>query len=186
MDSLEKPWSAAVVTTMLKTPYFHVALQDVTVTDGTRRDYYTIHFPGPAVGVVACRSDEILLLRQFRFIIDAYVWAIPSGGVAPHESSIDAARRELEEESGYTAGRLRPLLSSYASYGCSDQRFEIFLAEDVVDTGNGWDENEVIEARWFTRDDVLAMIRANGIVDSLSLAPLLYVLLEGRHGRPSS
>jgi len=171
------PWSARVVDTLTENPYFSVLLQDVTVTDGSKRTYYTIHFPGPAVGVIARRGESILLIRQYRFIVDSYVWAIPSGGVTAGESAEEAARRELEEETGYAATRLQPLFFAYASYGCSNQRFELFLADDVEPVRQSFDRNEVIDARWFTRDEVAALIKNNGIVDNLSLSPLLHVLL---------
>lgn len=172
-----RPWSATSAHPLLKTPYFSVIMHDVTVNDGTQRDYYTIEFARPAIGVVPCRDGEVLLVRQYRFIVDEFVWAIPSGGVAEGETLESAALRELEEETGYTAGTVEPLLSCYASYGCSNQRFEIFRAIDVRDTGNAFDYNEVLETRWFTLDELRDLIRRNGVVDNLSLSPLLYLLL---------
>jgi ADP-ribose diphosphatase len=176
-DNTDKPWHATVVKTLHQNPWYSVLLQKVTVPDGTERDYYTIHFPRPAVGVVARRGTDILLIRQYRFIVDEYVWAIPSGGVEPGETPEKSARRELEEEAGYQARSIRPLLTCYASYGCSNQLFQIFLADDVEPVERPPDANEVMHMRWFTRAQVLEMIRANGIVDNLSLSPLLLVLL---------
>lgn len=173
-----KPWSATVVETLSANPYFSVLLQHVTVPDGTHRTYYTLDFPAPAVGIVARRGTDVLLLRQYRFIIDEYVWAIPSGGSAVGETPHAAAARELLEETGYTARSMSPLMHCYASYGCSNQRYDIFLAEDLEDSGSPIDANEVLDVRWFTREELLALIRANGIVDNLSLSPLLLVLLE--------
>jgi ADP-ribose pyrophosphatase len=173
-----KPWSATAAETVLNNPYFSVRTQDVTVTDGSKCVYHTIHFPNAAVGVVARRGTDFLLIRQYRFIIDSYVWAIPSGGAAAGESLESCAARELEEETGYTAHSLKPLLSCYASYGSSDQRFEIFLANDLHKTASLPDANEVIEVRWFTRGEIGALIDKNGIVDNLSLSPLLLALRQ--------
>ena len=124
----------------------------------------------------------MLLLRQYRFIVDEYVWAIPSGGVAEGETSEAAAIRELREETGYTARSMSPLMHCYASYGCSNQRYDIFFAENLEDSGSPIDANEVLDVRWFTREELVALIRTNGIVDSLSLSPLLLVLLEDKIG----
>ena len=124
------------------------------------------------------RTSRFLLLRQYRFIVDEFVWAIPSGGVHRGETSRAAAARELMEETGYRARRLRRLQSFYASYGSGNQVFEIFLAEDLVRTRRQFDRNEVIGTRWFTPKALLGLIARNGIVDSLSLAPLLLVLLR--------
>jgi ADP-ribose pyrophosphatase len=175
-DRSVRPWRARLRRKLVETPYFSVLLQDVTVPDGTARQYYTIAFPGPAVAVIPYRDQEILLVRQYRFIVDAYVWAIPSGGTTSDETSADAALRELQEETGYTAGVVEPLVWYYASYGCSDQRFETFVARNLRPTGASFDANEVIETRWFSRAEIFDLIRSNGIVDGLSLAPLLFFL----------
>jgi len=173
-----KPWTSRSVETLVKNPYFSVLLQQVTVNDGSDRTYYTIDFPAPAVGIVARRGSDVLLVRQYRFIVDEYVWAIPSGGAIEGEDITAAALRELEEETGFRAGRIEPLMHCWASYGCSNQRYEIFLASDLKETGGQHDANEVLETRWFTRDELIELILANGVVDNLSLSPLLLVLFR--------
>lgn len=180
-----KPWTARVVDTLLRNPYFGVLLQNVTLPDGSERVYYTVDFPAPAVGVVARRGDEVLLVRQYRFIVDEFVWAIPSGGLAAGETLVDAANRELEEETGYRAGSLEPLMFAYASYGSGNQRYEIFIAENLEPTGQDIDRNEVLETRWFSREELVDLILNNGVVDNLSLSPLLLMLLRGAAGRSS-
>lgn len=171
-------WQVQSTVCRHQNPYFSVLQSDVLVGDGSHRDYYTISFPRPAVGIVARRGTDFLLIRQYRFIVKEFVWAIPSGGLAEGETAIDAARRELEEETGYTCNAIRPLMHCYASYGCSDQRFEIFLAEDLVSLGSDFDRTEVLDVRWFSRDELVALIDKNGVVDNLSLSPLLLVLLR--------
>lgn len=173
-----KPWRVLSSSVAHETPFFSVLREDVMVSDGTRRDYYTISFPRPAVGIIAHRGTDILLIRQYRFIVDQFVWAIPSGGLAPGECSLDAARRELEEETGYRAARMAPFMTSFASYGCSNQRFEIFAA-DGLRAASAYDSTEVLEVRWFKREEVLELVRQNAIVDNLSLSPILLFLLQG-------
>jgi ADP-ribose pyrophosphatase len=174
----ERPWRVLSSESLHQNPYFSILKQHVTVRDRKRQDYYTIHFPRPAVGVVARRGTDVLLLRQYRFLVDEFVWAIPSGGVAEGESLEQAAAREFREETGYAVGSLKPLLSCYASYGCSNQRFEIFLATDIGEIKNAFDETEVISVRWFSRREVLDLVRHNGIVDNLSLSPILLTLMK--------
>ncbi len=168
--------------TLHRNPYFGVLQQRVRLPDGSRTKYFTVDFPTPAVGVVAVHNGRFLMLRQYRFIVDEFVWAIPSGGVHRGETSRVAAARELIEETGYRARRLRRLQTFYASYGCGNQVFEIFIAEGLARTRRQFDGNEVIGTRWFTPKELLGLIARNGVVDSLSLAPLLLVLLR-QHAR---
>lgn len=171
-------WRAEIVGTLTENPWFAVREQFVTRPDGQTLTYYTIDFPSPAVGVVARRGDAFLLIRQYRFIVGQWVWAIASGGIAAGESAEDAARRELLEETGYEADKLTPIVSYYPSYGCGNQEFKLFLAEDPIATGADFDRSEVHDVRWFSRGELIEMIQSNGIVDGLSLTPLLMVLLD--------
>lgn len=173
-----RPWRVLSSRSLHENPYYAVVSEEIEIEDGSCREYYTIRFPRPAVGVVVRRGSSFLLLRQYRHIIDEYVWAIPSGGTAQGETLVEAALRELEEETGYSTVSLEHLVSCYASYGCSNQRFEIFLANSVHQVSSQFDESEVLEIRWFSRQEVLDMVNRNGIVDNLSLSPILLSLLR--------
>jgi len=146
--------------------------------DGSSKQYYII-------GVSAPRRRRARHARYRRAadttvpaIVDEYVWAIPSGAVGLEETPAEAAARELEEESGYRARSLVPWMNCYASYGCSDQRFEIFWTSDAAETERGFDPAEVIEIRWFNRTELRELVHGNGVVDNLSLSPLLLFLLK--------
>lgn len=173
-----RPWFVTHSERVYESRWFNVLRQSVRVPDGSQRDYHTLDFPGPAVAVVVRRADEILLIRQYRFIVDEYVWAIASGGVEDGETLEDAARREVAEETGHAVGKLEHLMGFYASYGCGNQRFEVFLADDPEPLGGSHDRNEVISTRWFSRQDVVAMLLRDEICDALSLAPLMKLCLR--------
>ena len=169
-------WEVSRSERVHENPWFSVRKDGVRHPNGGSLEYYVVDHRSVAIGVVVRRADRYLLIRQFRFIVDQFVWAIPSGGVEPGESLEEAARRELFEETGLKATRMQHLLHYFPSYGCSNQRFELFLADDSRDTGQGFDSNEVIDTRWFDKNELLDLIHGNGIVDGLSLVPLLYVL----------
>jgi ADP-ribose pyrophosphatase len=172
-------WKVEPIETLTRNPWFGVLKQKVTRPDGTVSPYYTIDFPNRAVGVVVRRGDEFLFIHQYRFIVDEHVWAIPSGGTEEGESFAEAAAREMEEETGYRPSKpLQHILGYYPSYGCGNQRFELFLAEDPVAVREVEGTDEVIRTRWFGKTEVLEMIGRNQIVDGLSLTPLLLVLLQ--------
>jgi 8-oxo-dGTP pyrophosphatase MutT (NUDIX family) len=170
---------------MLETPLFSILNQHVRGPDRAIHNYYTISFVSPAVGVIARQGDKYLLIHQYRFIVDEYVWAIPSGGVEKGESLVTAAERELMEETGWRARQITHLFGYYPSYGATDQRFELFLAEDLENLNDSFDPCEVLKIGWFDRKELIDMVLSNRIVDGLSLTPLAVLLLREELERSS-
>ncbi|HET6764122.1 MAG TPA: NUDIX hydrolase [Longimicrobiaceae bacterium] len=164
--------------TLCETPWFAVVRQSIVHADGAVGTACTVEYAAPAVGMIARRDGQVLLIRQYRFTVDEWVWAIPSGGVDSGETPMQAAMRELEEETGYRALEARLLLDYYPSYGSGNQRFLIYETDAVEHTGRPFDPHEVHEVRWFPREVVLRMALENRIVDGLSLTPLLLLFLQ--------
>jgi ADP-ribose pyrophosphatase len=171
----EKRWQVLASETLIRNPWFGVLQSRVRMPDQRETTYYTLDFPRAAVGVVPRRGREILLIRQYRFIVDQFVWAIPSGGVDKGEDAAAAARRELAEETGCEAGTVRRLHAYYPSYGCGNQEFHLFEALDVRPAARSFDGNEVLEVRWFPLAELKRMLLAEEILDGLSLTPLLFL-----------
>jgi len=154
--------------------WFQVARKVVPLLVGGEQELVYIDFSRPAVGAVLCHGRRILLIQQYRPIVDRLVWAIPSGGVEDGESLEHAARRELIEESGYTpVGPSRHLIGFFASYGSSNQRYEIFRFDGFEPEVQAFDRNEVLDVKWFARRDIRSMVESGEIVDALSLPSLL-------------
>ena len=170
----EKNWQVLEQRAISANPWFRVLQSRVRMPDARETTYFTLDFPKAAVGVIPRRGGEVLLIRQYRFIVDSFVWAIPSGGAEKSEDLEDAARRELLEETGYHASSIRSVLRYFPSYGCGNQEFHLFEAE-VSGAGGTFDRNEVLEVKWFPTAEVKEMLFANRIVDGLSLTPLLLV-----------
>jgi 8-oxo-dGTP pyrophosphatase MutT (NUDIX family) len=176
----EKNWQVLKAKSLLENPWFRVIESQVRMPDQGLTTYYTVDYIKTAVGVIARRPGEILLIRQYRFIIDDFVWAIPSGGGEKNEDLVQSAKRELLEETGYRAEKIQRLLSYYPSYGCGNQVFHLFLAEGFSSPPEPYDQNEVLEVRWFADGEVKEMIFSEGIVDGLSLTPLLFLFARER------
>ena len=181
MTSRELPrWTVRSETAVLENPWFRVLRSEVATPSDAARTYWSVDCLRVAVGVVARRPGEVLLVHQHRFLVDRFVWAIPSGGAERDEDLAAAAERELHEETGYHADVVRSLQSYFPSYGMGNQEFHLFEAEVEDGEPDEFDTDEVIEARWFPQAEVKRMALAGEIVDGLSLTPLL--LLCAREG----
>ncbi|HET6201317.1 MAG TPA: NUDIX hydrolase [Planctomycetota bacterium] len=176
MTASERDWVVLSREVVSANPWFEVVKSRVARPDGSPCDYFAVEFRRPAVGVVAREGGRILLLRQYRFLVDRVVWAIPSGGIEPGESPEEAARRELREESGHEAASLVPVLRYFPSYAATTQEFHCFEARGLSPSRTDFDRNEVLEVRWFDESEVAAMLEGGEIVDGLSLTPLLRLL----------
>ncbi len=173
-------WRELARETVAENPWFGVHRSDVELPSGKRLVYNTIHYRKIGVGAVPRRRGEIALIRQYRNTVQSEVWGIPSGSAEPDEDPGAAAAREMLEETGYRAGAVRRLVRYHPSYGVGDEIFDIYEADVTNDAPVAFDADEVIEVRWFSEQQVAAMILGGEMIDGLSLTPLL--LLCAREG----
>ncbi|GAA5337308.1 NUDIX domain-containing protein [Thermus antranikianii] len=110
----------------------------------------------PAVAIVAVRDGRMLFVRQHRPAVGLAPLEIPAGLIEPGEDPLEAARRELAEETGL-AGDLTPLFSYYVSPGFTDEKTHVFLASNLRETQAVPDEEEEIEVVWLEPERALEM-----------------------------
>jgi ADP-ribose pyrophosphatase len=141
--------------------------------DGSRRLREIVeHAPGAAV-VAVDDAGQVLLVRQPRPAVDAHVLELPAGLVDPGEEPIDTARRELTEETGYTAERVEPLVSFYTSPGFSTELIHIFVATGLRLGSVKYDEEEEIELVRLPLDAAIRQVLQGEISDAKTVAGLL-------------
>jgi 8-oxo-dGTP pyrophosphatase MutT (NUDIX family) len=154
----------------------HQRIYELVADFGSFRKQYFVNDFGPRVGIVVVKADSIVLVRQYRLLINGFSWEIPGGKVDDGETPALAAVRECLEESGVQCGRVRPLVNFYPGLDTLDNRNHIFYTDDVQDylgTGIGHNPDEISEHGWYARDHCLDMIFQGQIVDSLSIVGLL-------------
>jgi ADP-ribose pyrophosphatase len=127
---------------------------------------------GSAV-MMAVEEDRVLLVRQYRLPVDKTMWELPAGKVDEGETPFEAARRELIEETGYTATTWKQLVSFYPSPGFVEEKMTIFLATGLTAGTATPMDDERIEMRWFGRAELREMIRGNEIEDSKTMIGFL-------------
>jgi len=155
-------------------------LQAVQLADGrTVQQEVIVH--RPSVGMLPVDDQGMLLLvRQFRSPAATDLLEIPAGSVDPGEDAESAAQRELQEEVGMRAGRMRRLGGFYLAPGYCSEYMTVFLAEDLSAGTLEPDEDELIEVERLSLDEALAQIESGRIQDVKSVAALL-LYARGHH-----
>jgi ADP-ribose pyrophosphatase len=139
-----------------------------------------IHHRGSAVMMPVDARGRILLVRQYRLAARAALWELPAGRVDEGETVLQAARRELLEETGIRARTWKKLVSFVASPGYLSEKMTIFVATDLRQGEAQPMEDERIECRWFTARELDARLRAGKIVDGKTLIGFLAWMRYGR------
>lgn len=136
-----------------------------------------------AVAIVPLLNrDTVLLIRQYRQAVGEMLLEIPAGTLEPDEPVDSCARRELEEETGYTARQMRKLFSQYLAPGYSQEVLHVYLAENLVPATQQLDEDELVEIVPTPLSEVETMILQGQIKDSKTIAGLLMTLRLLEHG----
>jgi len=140
----------------------------VELPDGATATREIVKHPG-AAAVLALLDDKMLVVEQYRKPLEKFQVEIPAGKLDPGEEPIVAAARELEEETGYRAGKLRPLNAFYTSPGFADEKLYVFIAEDLVKGQSRPDEDEFLNVEAITFEQAQAYIREEKISDAKTL-----------------
>lgn len=136
-----------------------------------RRDI--IRHPGSAVMMAVDPKKRILLVRQFRLPAQKSMWELPAGRLDPGEKALQAAKRELREETGYSARKWKKLAGYYPSPGYVSEKMSLFLATDLEEGEAQPMEDERIEKRWFKAAEIDKAIRDGKIIDGKTLIGFL-------------
>lgn len=124
-------------------------------------------------------AARVLLVRQYRYAADQYLWELPAGRVDAGETLLPAAKRELVEETGIRAKQWERMFRFYASPGFLDETMDVFLARDLHQGKAQPEEDEQIEARFFPLKQVLTMMRDGKIVDAKTMTAVLWLAYFG-------
>ena len=151
---------------LIRTPIFHVTLDRAIDPDGFEIKRAIVQHGGSAVIMPVDQGRQVLLVRQYRLPAMRYLWELPAGRVDEGETPLQAARRELGEETGYRARTWKKIAVFYPSPGFVAEKMTIYLARDLTAGASAPMEDERIETRWFTSREIDRMIQSGKILDA--------------------
>ena len=158
----------------------HLSIDTVRFPDGSVGELEFIHHAGasailPVVGRADDDDPDILLIRQYRYATGGYLYEVPAGmPLREGEPWEEVARRELEEETGWRAGRLVPLTRIYTTPGFTDELIHLWLATELEPGTSKLDDDEFVEVVRVPLSQALTWVREGLILDGKSVVTLLY------------
>lgn len=154
---------------VFRTKLFSVVEEVAHDPDGFEIHRSIIRHPGSAVMMAVDEKQRVLLVRQFRLPAEQKMWELPAGRLDPGENPLQAAKRELREETGCRAKKWTKLASFWPSPGYVAEKMTIFLATELTEGEQEPMDDERIETRWFTRKELADAIDAGRIIDGKTL-----------------
>ena len=166
-------------TTVYKGRIFQLEIDVVKLPTGHTVDMEIVRHPGSVVLLPIPEPGKIILIRQYRYTIDKWIWELPAGSLKPKEDPDQAAARECEEEIGLAPGKVTRLGGYYPTPGFCDEEMIYYRCEDLrspaPDSIVKKDDDEEIEPRTFTLDEARALVRSGEIVDLKTMAGLTLI-----------
>lgn len=173
-EETANPWHTVSARDVYENEWISVREDSVVRPDGDVGIYGVVHFKNKAVGVIALEDDgSIYLVGQFRYPLGQYSWEIPEGGCPEAEDPLDAAKRELEEETGLRATRWEKLGEAHLSNSVSDELAIFYVATGLLPGEQCPEGTERLAVRRVPFHEALQMVLTGSITDALSQLALL-------------
>ena len=152
---------------------------EVTVQNGTSMREIIEHNGGAVLAAVT-GEGKLVMVRQYHKPAGRVMLEVPAGKIDPGESAEAAAKRELKEETGYTAGKIKFLMQFYPSVGYSEEILYLYLCTDLTPGETNFDENEAIDIEEYEISRLHRMVMDGDIQDAKTIIAIMAVknLLE--------
>ena len=173
-------WKSLCSEYIIKRPWLTARRDKIELPDGRIiPEFYVLEYP-EWVNVIAITTDgRFVMERQYRYAADSTNYEIPSGVMEQGETPLEAAMRELKEETGYGGGQWRELMCISANPTSMTNMTHCFVATGVEKVSDQHlDATEELEVHLLSRDEVLTLLQNNEMIQSLMIAPLLRFFME--------
>lgn len=161
----------------------NLRVDSVELPDGKIASREVVEHKGAVAIVPVLEKNKVVLVKQYRHPAGKVLLEIPAGTLNPSEDPLDCAKRELIEETGYSAAKWTKLFGAYLAPGYSNEFIHIYLAEDLTPAHAEADEDEFIEVSIVGIDEAIDMISTGEIEDAKTISGLLMAQQFVSNGR---
>ena len=181
MSTELKPWQPLSSRYIHRESWFSLRADKVLKGNGQEMDpYYVLEYSNWVNILPVTKDGRVVLVRQYRYALGCFSIEVPGGIMDPHEKDpLEAAKRELLEETGYSAGHVEQVAVVATNPATHNNRLYCYLATDCELTHElDHDENEEIEVLVVSMEELLELLRTNQIIQSLHVSSILYSLMR--------
>jgi 8-oxo-dGTP pyrophosphatase MutT (NUDIX family) len=169
-------WKKLSSKVVFDNPWMTVLEDRVVNPSGGQNDYGHVRFKNRAVAIIPLDdANNTWLVGQDRYTLAEYSWELPMGGAAMDEDPLEAAKRELREETGIRAAQWTQIMRLHTSNSITDEEGLVFVAKELSHGETEFEETEKLEIRRLPLTEAVAMAMKGEITDAISVAALLRV-----------
>ncbi len=148
--------------------------KDTVEVNGTIAEWDYVHHDGAACVVAVNSNGKLLMVRQYRNALDRFTLELPAGKLdSPDEPTLECAKRELEEETGYKAGKMEYLITVNTTVAFCNEKIDVYLATDLEKSAQHLDPEEDISVEEWNIEDLKKLIYDGTITDGKTISGIM-------------